>query len=121
MSRATRSKAAVTRYARTMNMRCCWSALRKLEPHGEDGFEGLVRDLLQHVSGRTLRLVKSGPQSGKDVVSDSDFARPGIAIEVKRFKDTTNLPLDELKSKLREALDAALEIDLWGVVASREI
>lgn len=64
-------------------------ALRKFKAQGGDGFEGLVSDLLQHVTGRSLRLVKSGPQGGKDVVSDSDFAQPGIAIEAKRFSEST--------------------------------
>ncbi len=121
MSRATRQKAAVTRRRENDDYAPLLDALRKLKAQGCDGFEGLFRDLLQHISGRTLRLVKSGPQGGKDVASDSDLAQPGIAIEAKRFSDKTNLPLDELKSKIRDTLDTMPEIDIWGVVASREI
>lgn len=95
--------------------------MRKFKAQGEDGFEGLVGDLLQHVTGRMLRLVKSGPQGGKDVVAGGDFTRPGIAIEAKRSGENTDLPLDELKPKLRESLDGKPEIDIWGAAASREI
>jgi len=121
MSRAPRSKAAVTPASANDEFAPLLEALRKLKSNSEDGFEGLIRDLLQHVSQRTLRLVKSGPQGGEDVVSDTDLAQPGIAIEAKRFEHKTDLPLDALKAKLREFLDSSPDIDVWGVAASREI
>ena len=96
-------------------------ALRALKAQGEAGFEGFMRDLLQHISGRTLRLMKSGPQGGKDVVGDADAACPGIAIEAKRFSQDTNLSLDMQKSKLRDALDSTPDLDIWGIVASRDL
>jgi hypothetical protein len=63
--------------------------LRQLKPQGADGFEGYVRDLLGSLCGRTLRLMKSGPQTGKDVLSDTEYSALGIAIEAKRFGDKT--------------------------------
>ena len=96
-------------------------ALRKFKASGDAGFEGLIRDCLQTLSQRTLRLQKSGAQRGQDFRSDTDFTHPLIAIEAKRFGATTTLPADELKSKLRETLESSPPPDLWGVVLSREM
>src|SRR5688572_16933796 len=90
-------------------------ALRKFKAQSDSGFEGLVRDCLESLLKRTLRLLKSGPQGGKDILSDPDPALPVIAIEAKRFGLRTSLPLDELKSKLREALQSP-DLDIWGLV-----
>jgi hypothetical protein len=97
------------------------SELRQLKAQGADGFEGYVRDLLGSLSGRTLRLMKSGPQSGKDVLSDTEYSALGIAIEAKRFGDKTELSLDMQKSKLRDALADTLNLDVRGIAASLEI
>jgi hypothetical protein len=67
-------------------------------PHSEDGFEEIIRDLWQHGSRRTLRFVKLGPRSGKDVVPGVNLFQPDIAIGAKQFSDTTILPLGALKS-----------------------
>lgn len=96
-------------------------ALRKLKVANEIGFEGFMRDVLQFIAGRPLRLVKSGPQSGKDIVADADPRLPGLAIEAKRFAAKTALPLDELKSKLREALESTPSMDVLILVYSREM
>jgi hypothetical protein len=95
-------------------------ALRELKAQSEDGFEGLFRDILQHIARRTFRLVKSGPQHGKDILSESDPALPGVAFEAKRFAAKTPLSLDAVKSKLHEALET-LGTDVWGLVRSGEM
>lgn len=44
-----------------------------------------------------------------------------MAVEAKRYGLTTPLPLDETKSKLRDAAGAHPDLDLWILAASREI
>jgi len=51
-------------------------ALRNFKAQGEAGFEGLMRDCLETLSQRTLRLQKSGPQGGEDLRSDDDPLAP---------------------------------------------
>jgi hypothetical protein len=96
-------------------------ALRDLKAQSGSGFEGLIRDCLETLSKRTLRLQKSGPQGGKDILSDADRALPVVALETKRFGEKTAPPQDELRSKLRDALRSSPEIDIWGLVLSREM
>ena len=71
--------------------------------HSEDGFEGIIRDLWQHGSRRTLRFVKLGPRSGKDVVPGVNLFQPDIAIGAKQFNDAITRPLDALKSHGRRS------------------
>src|SRR4051794_30509699 len=96
------------------------TALVTLHASGPDGFEGLIRDAYREVTGISLRLQKPGPQGGADVVSDGSALEISIGIEAKRYRETTSLPLDELKNKL---IDAATRIsnplELWVLVASR--
>lgn len=97
------------------------AALRKLASSNEDGFEGLVRDCLALMCKRTIRLKKSGPQGGSDMVADKDVLLPHIQVEAKRFGLNTKLPLDELKAKLGEVMDDDLSIDVWALALSREM
>jgi hypothetical protein len=97
------------------------AALVSLHASGADGFEGLIRDAYREVTGVALRLQKPGPQGGADAVSDgADEIAAGI--EAKRYRETTSLPLHELKNKL---IDAATRlgnpIELWILAASKEI
>jgi hypothetical protein len=96
-------------------------ALRELKSSGDEGFEGLLRDCLETLAQRTLRLQKSGAQAGQDFRSNTDALVPTVAIEAKRFGTATSLPLDELKSKLRESLESFPPPDLWGVILSHEM
>ncbi len=80
-----------------------------------------MRDCLETLARRTFRLQKPGPQGGEDFRSDDDPLAPTISIEAKRFGAATKIPLDELKSKLRETLESSTPPDLWGLVLSREM
>ncbi len=62
-------------------------ALVALRSSGETGFEGFVRDALEEVTGERFRLMKSGPQSGVDALSEC-----GIGMEAKRYGASTPLP-----------------------------
>jgi hypothetical protein len=98
------------------------AALLALRASGEEGFEGLVRDAYREVTGVSLSLQKSGRQGGADAVPPGARDEIAAAIEAKRYRDNTSLPLDELKAKL---LDAATRsenpVELWILCASKEI
>ena len=96
-------------------------ALRQLTPAGPRGFEGLLRDLLSAVTGQHFRLLKSGHQGGIDVASERFGNGLAIGLEGKRYGDGTELPLDELKSKLIDAAQTHPGLDLWVLAATREI
>lgn len=94
--------------------------LTTLDPAGEDGFEGVVREVLQAVTGAGFWLNKSGPQGGTD-----GRGRLGnsldVAFEAKRYRPGTRLPLDQLKAKLVDAASQAEPPDLWILAATRPV
>lgn len=96
------------------------ASLRKLHASGSTGFEGLIRNCLESLSNRNFKIVKSGPQKGKDVLADNAENRPLIAIEAKRYGANTHLSLDALKSKLREAIESSPSLDIWGLASTQE-
>jgi hypothetical protein len=95
--------------------------LRAVPASGVGSFENLVRDLLSRTTGRRVTLAKSGPQGGIDGRTGGDSHATVIGVETKRYGLETRLPLDETKSKLRDAADTHADLDLWVLVASREI
>lgn len=95
-------------------------ALRSLEPVGEDGLEGLLRAILAEVTGQVFRISKSGHQRGVDVRSErANVIR--IGLECKKYNPDTYLPLDELKSKLREAVEGDEPVDVWLLASTRAV
>ena len=44
--------------------------LRKIAPAGKNGFEGLIAQLLENLTGKSFHLARSGSQSGRDMRSD---------------------------------------------------
>ncbi|HEY5723980.1 MAG TPA: hypothetical protein VIT45_16845 [Allosphingosinicella sp.] len=56
-----------------------------------------------------------------DSRTDGDPSATVIGIEAKRYGAATPLPLDEIKSKLRDAATAHPDLELWVLVASREV
>jgi hypothetical protein len=95
-------------------------ALRRLPAAGQGSFEHLVRDLLSRQTGRRFTVAKSGPQGGFDARTEADDSVV-MAVEAKRYGQATPLPLDEAKSKLRDAASANPDLELWILAASREI
>lgn len=95
------------------------AALRTLEPTGERGFEGFVRDVLRSVLGRQINLMKSGPQHGGDMIADSRPGLPEITIECKRHSKP--LRYDDLRRKLEDALGKNPKLDLWVIAATTPI
>lgn len=95
-------------------------ALRQLDAAGPEGFEGLMRDVLTEITGRSFRLAKSGPQGGSDVraVNTNTFK---VGLEGKRYGENTRLGLDELRAKVFDAASQDDPVDLWMLAATREI
>ena len=94
--------------------------LTNLNAAGNDGFEGLMRDMLVELTGMPFSLAKSGHQGGSDVRSEpANFFK--IGLEAKRYQKGTSLPVDQLKAKILEAARSDYPIDLWILAASRSI
>ncbi|MES1158829.1 MAG: hypothetical protein ABUL42_02935 [Terricaulis silvestris] len=96
-------------------------ALRALRAANAEGFEGLIRDCLEVLCKRTLNLKKSGHQDGSDIASNEVSHLPNIRVEAKRFSAKTDLALDLLKAKLREAMTVHEGADVWALAFSREM
>ena len=94
--------------------------LRALPSSGAAGFEGLVRNLLEAITGQLYRLAKSGPQGGTDLRSASANTLQ-VGLEAKRFAAGTRLPQDQLEAKLTQAASQADPLDLWVLAATREV
>ena len=94
--------------------------LRKIVPAGKNGFEGLIARLLENLTGRQFYLARSGSQAGRDMRSDSHSGSV-IAVECKRYGKATELNKRELLAELVQANIDIPDLDLWVLVASRDI
>lgn len=96
------------------------SVLGNLPPTGWLGFEGLVVTLLREASGQPLILAGAGLQGGLDAAS---HRRHGIqiAVECKRYGQSRSLDARELRAEVDTACNENSDLDLWILVASREI
>ena len=74
-------------------------ALRQLHSTGSKGFEGLIAQLLEALTGRHFRLAHSGPQSGRDM-SSSQLNSNVIVVECKRYGSSTELDQRELSGEI---------------------
>lgn len=91
-------------------------AIRSLPSTGAKGFEGLISELLSHLSGRQFVLCKSGSQHGIDALADTIPA----SIECKRYGEHTPLNLRELEGELSAAARAYPRLELWVLACSVE-
>ncbi|MEQ9625642.1 hypothetical protein [Coleofasciculus chthonoplastes] len=95
-------------------------ALRQLNATGGNGFEGLIAKLLEALTGQHFHLAQSGTQSGRDMSA----SRPNynvIAVECKRYGKDTELNQRELLGEIVQVVQAIPDLDLWVLVASRDI
>lgn len=92
--------------------------LRQLDPTGKEGFEGLVADLLEALTGHRFRLARSGSQAGRDL--SARYANV-VAVECKRYGSDTALNERELQGELVQAVMSMSDLDLWVLVTSREV
>lgn len=97
--------------------------LNKLDKHqgaGIKGFEGLIAQLLEALTGRHFLLAKSGSQEGRDL-SSSDAQSNNIAVECKRYGKTTELNERELLGELEQAKTHIVDLDIWILVTTRDV
>lgn len=105
----------------TTDLSALHDAILALESTGSLGFEGFVRDAFAEITGQAFRLMKSGPQGGVDVIGDLGGNAFTIGLEGKQYRQSTRLPLDQLKAKLDDAAETFPDLDLWVLATTREI
>jgi hypothetical protein len=89
--------------------------VRKLEPTGEQGFEGLMAAVLSDLTQRSFTLANSGSQRGRDGQSTLDDG--AIFFEAKRYDDA--IPKDAIYSKIFEiAADKTHRTELFVLAAT---
>lgn len=92
--------------------------VRKLEPTGSNGFEGLIAAVLTELTGRTFALASSGSQRGKDGQSVLDEG--AISFEGKLYEDA--VAKDQILSKIAEiAADEEGQTGLWILASTGPI
>jgi hypothetical protein len=94
--------------------------LRQLRPTGPDGFEGLIASLLEALTGSHFALATSGSQGGRDMSSRRPSANV-VAVECKRYGESTELNERELLGELVQAGQSIPDLDLWVLVTSRDV
>lgn len=103
-----------------MARRAIVDILRKLQPSGPDGFEGLIAELLGRLTGRRYYLARSGAQAGRDLSSDRSLGSV-MAIECKRYGSETRLDERLLLGELVQATESIPDLDLWVLVTTRDV
>lgn len=89
-------------------------------PAGEAGFEGLVRKLLERLTGMPFHLAASGRQDGRDM-SNVPVRGNFITAECKRYVDETKLGSDEPLVKLLRASNSTPVPDIFLVVTTKRL
>ena len=91
------------------SLACILQALLTLNPTGEDGFEGMLQNLLTGLCKIPFRLAKSGAQQGQDGQSYSrDIS---VSFEAKLY--TSKVPKAQLLSKVTEIIARDSPPDIW--------
>ncbi len=93
--------------------------LLNLSPAGRSGFEGLVAQLMARLTGRVFHLARSGYQAGHDMVSGTGSGTV-IAVECKRYGQTTELDQRELLGELEQADQGIPDLDVWVLASSQK-
>ncbi|MEM8736320.1 MAG: hypothetical protein AAGG44_18975, partial [Planctomycetota bacterium] len=96
-------------------------ALLSINASGTDGFEGAIAHALSEFTGLAFGVVKSGPQGGVDGLSKLASNHIHVGYEGKRYRESTKLRLDELKSKIVDAIDNHPRLDLWILATTRHL
>jgi hypothetical protein len=94
--------------------------LHSLKATGEDGFEGLIAELLNALTGRYFLLARAGDQSGRDL-RDLGVRGNVVAVECKRYSEGTSLRGRDLVGGMADAIQDRPDIDLWVLVTSRDV
>lgn len=94
--------------------------LLNLKATGLEGFEGLIKKLVEKLTGYQLFLARSGDQSGRDMRSGRS-KKSIIAIECKRYGQKTELDETALIGEITEATNDIPDLDSWILVTSKAI
>lgn len=92
-------------------------ALRGLKDTGDNGFEGLVRGLLEKWTGQKFSLARSGSQQGLDMGSRANT----IVADGKNYSDSSKLDSRSLVGQLVEAAQSFESLELWILATSKEV
>ncbi|MCX5831014.1 MAG: hypothetical protein NT140_03850 [Deltaproteobacteria bacterium] len=114
MTKSTDGKASTTRLDYLLE------CLLSLGATGPNGFEGLIRVLLEKWTNQTFRLARSGSQSGKDTTSENPNGCV-IAAEMKRYEEGTSLSRRMLLGELSEVITGLPDLELWVLSTTKEI
>ena len=87
---------------------------------GERGFEGLIRKVLEELTGLSFYLAAPGRQEGRDVAS-SCGCKTYIVAECKRYDEQTALGSDELMVKMQRASRSMPQPDIFIVVTTKRL
>lgn len=90
------------------------------DPTGENGFEGLVSVLLENLIGQRFFLSRAGAQNGRDMASEGKIGNL-LAVECKRYRDSTELRSGELLAKFLETAISVPPPDVWSVVTTKRL
>ncbi len=94
------------------------TSLLSLKSTGQDGFEGLIAEILQEISGVGFRLASSGYQRGVD--GATSFEDGGIGFEAKLYSNP--VPRTEVISKIADLSRNGQDDDLvWVLGATVQI
>jgi hypothetical protein len=93
--------------------------LRRVRPVGPNGFEGLIANLLQALTGTRFHLASAGYQEGRDM-SSRPVGGNVTAVECKRY-GAGKLSLRELQGELVQVELAVPDLDVWVLVSSRDL
>lgn len=89
--------------------------LQSMEPAGKKGsFETLMACIIAHLTGECVDVAKSGSQLG-----DALNAQATIAIQAKRYQESTVLNLNEIEGELRELSRQAPQLEVYVLGATR--
>jgi hypothetical protein len=92
--------------------------IRKLEPDGPDGFEGLIAAVLTDLTKRSFALASAGSQHGRDGQSALDGGV--IVFEAKRYDDA--IPKEKIYTKILEiAADKSSTTELYILAATSPV
>lgn len=91
--------------------------LQSLRPDGPKGFEGLVANLLEGLTGQRFFLAHPGSQEGRDT-STGGFGGTWIAVEAKRFQNPKSFNRRELLGELGELPQG---VDLWIIASTTRV
>jgi len=95
-------------------------ALRHLKPAGHEGFEGLVKIILEALTGFRFHLARAGTQEGRDLSTAGTYGT-WIAVEAKHYPKSPPPTKRTFLGHLTETRNDIPELDLWVLVASTAI